>query len=157
MAYGTQIPLSSARARGSSTSGSCPSGCDGQACIATGAKWTAVGKEKWDQHVPGAPVQFEPFIDYVLNESAIAACKYVFPFLPGRSMFTGHEPAHYEEFRHTWILVRRQRPVVPLPEQFPLPSKRMSKNLRATINLVYLHRWTESTRMATAAVPHLTD
>ena len=119
--------------------------------------WTPSGREKWKRYQKGEAVQFDPFKDYVLNDAAIAACKYVFPFLPGKIMFQGKEPAQYEEFRHTWILLRRQPPVVPCPEQCPLPSKRMSKNERSKIFQIYLRPWTEGTGVATRTVPHLKD
>ena len=81
----------------------------------------------------------------------------VFPFLLARDMFVGAPPTRYEQWRHTWLLIRRQRPMIPCPQQCPLPSKRMSKNTRAKLCSVYLRPWTLGTNVATDTVPHLKD
>ena len=43
-------------------------------------------------------------------------------------MFARKAPQGYKEFRHTWLIVRGERPVVPCPAQTPLPGKRVGED-----------------------------
>ena len=66
----------------------------------------------------------------------------------------------YEEltrFRHIWYLQRRVRPVVPCPENTPLPSRRNTKEHRSKLLSIYLRPWTLLRELETAEVPFLTD
>ena len=72
-------------------------------------------------------------------------------------MFDGKGPDSYKLFRNTWILFRRQRPVIPCPQQCPLPSFRMSKERRVKILSVYHRPCTWSTQQACEDVPYMTD
>eukprot|EP00973_Karenia_brevis_P025302 3490483-Karenia_brevis.AAC.1 len=72
-------------------------------------------------------------------------------------MFTGTPLKNYETFGHSWILIRRQRPVVPCPERCPLPHRRMSANVRAKLLSIYLRPWTLSRKLSTAQVPFLPE
>jgi hypothetical protein len=120
------------------------------------SQWTVEGKAKIEEN-PGRKVRLEPFNDFVLNEDKLATVLYVFTFPKAKEIFVTKAPAKYERFRHTWLLIRRLRPVIPCAEQTPLPSKRMSKFTRAKIFSVYLRPWTLSTRYAGIDVPHLVD
>ena len=60
--------------------------------------------------------------DFVLNEKEVNTIPYLYPFPIGKEVFTGTPLKNYETFRHSWILIRRQRPVVPCPERCPLPQ-----------------------------------
>ena len=95
-----------------------------------------------------------PGKDYVftagfLRRASRAADIVLFPDIDG-----------YEElarFRHTWYLQRRARPVVPCPENTPLPSRRNTKEHRSKLLSVYLRPWTLLRELETAEVPFLTD
>ena len=104
------------------------------------SKWTSSGKQKISA-AGGGQLRLEPFEDYVLNDAAIATNDMIFVYPPSRELFTGASPAKYERFRNSWLLIRRQYPMVPCPQQTPLPSKRMSKSTRAKIVSVYLRPW----------------
>ena len=59
---------------------------------------------------------------------------------PKRGRIDGITLAQYDTFRHSWILIERQRPVVPRPENTPLPNRKQSKkNQDQTILYVYKH------------------
>ena len=117
--------------------------------------WTPEGKKKLAARKKDASITFEPFVDYVLNEKVVNDCSFLFPFLPADRMFSGAVPKRYVELRHSWLLMRRQRPVIPCPEQCPLPSRRMSKDRRAKILSVYLRPWTLASKLACRSVPLL--
>ena len=74
---------------------------------------------------------------------------------PKRNM--RRDKAGYETFRHSWILVQRTRPVVPCPENTPLPSRKHTKEQRAKILSVYLRPWTLVHQESSVDVPHLVD
>ena len=57
----------------------------------------------------------------------------MYPYPDEKLMFDGKAPAGYKEFRHTWLIVRRERPVVPCPVQTLLPGKRMGKEKKGAI------------------------
>ena len=101
------------------------------------SKWTAAGKDKLKLNIAGEKVVFMPCVDFVLNEDIIKAVPYLFPYPEEKLIFDGKAPAGYKEFRHTWLIVRRERPVVPCPVQTPLPGKRMGKERKGVI-LLYL-------------------
>ena len=88
-------------------------------------KLTATGKARL-QEEKGQKIMWRPEIDFVLNEERIAKEGHLFPY-PRWQAFFAQKNETYSKFRHTWLLIRRQRPVVPCPEPCPLPGKRMSK------------------------------
>ena len=98
-------------------------------------------------------VRWEPFEDFVVNEKAVALNGQVFRYPRAIDLFIGKPPAKYERFRDSWLIIRRERPVVPCPEQTPLPSKHMCKANRAKIFSVYLRPWTLAKKIATTEVP----
>ena len=63
----------------------------------------------------------------------------------------------YESFRHSWILVARSRPVVPCPENTPLPNRKQSKHMRAKILSVYMRPWTLVPEEGTVDTPYIVD
>lgn len=63
----------------------------------------------------------------------------------------------FEIFRHTWILLRRTRPVVPCPENTPMPGRKCTKEQRATLLSIYLRPWTLVQEQASVHVPFLPD
>ena len=87
-----------------------------------------------------------PGIHYVLNEEWCQAQSNVciFPDLP--------QTARY---RHQWIMLKRERPVVPCPERTPLPKKAMTLDEKARLCSVYLRPWTLLYQHESTAVPHL--
>ena len=101
------------------------------------SKWTAEGKRKVKRRNRGEKIVMIPCVDYVLSDEHIKHLNYVFPYPEEKLGFDGKAPEGYKEFRHTWLIVRRERPVVPCPRQTPLPGKRMSKERRAIIFSVY--------------------
>ena len=78
-----------------------------------------------------------PYVDFVLSVEHIKHISYLFPYPEEKTVFDGKVPDGYKEFRHTWLIVRRERPVVPCPVQTPLPGKRMPKERRAILFSVY--------------------
>jgi hypothetical protein len=115
--------------------------------------WTPAGKKKCaakeDRNTMVAG------IDYVLNDKCIEKLPNIFSFPAETSLFGGSVPTSYTTFRQTWLLQRRQRPMVPAPEHCPMPSRRKSKDMRSKIFSVYLRPWTLFRRGATPDVPFL--
>jgi len=67
------------------------------------------------------------------------------------------EVQNFETFRHMWMLLRRTRPVIPCPENTPLPSRKCTKEQRAKLLSVYLRPWTLVRQHASVHVPFLKD
>jgi len=89
-----------------------------------------------------------PGVDYGLCEDALRSNpKYV--IFPDR--------AETKMFRHLWVLVRRDRPICPCPEQTPLPKRGMPKEDKARLCSVYLRPWTLFKESASATVPFLSN
>ena len=65
--------------------------------------------------------------DYVLKENSLALVGHFCPFPLGQDLFEGKAASNYERFRHSWVLVPCVQPLIPCPEQCPLPGKKMSK------------------------------
>lgn len=63
----------------------------------------------------------------------------------------------YQKFRHSWILIKRNRPVVPCPENTPMPNRKQSKHLRAKLFSIYLRPWTLWPEECDCDVPYITD
>ena len=120
------------------------------------SKWTSQGKQKIKES-DGQKLRLEPYEDYVLDEDMINTDSLVFVYPPSKELFVGAVPDKYERFRNSWLLIRRQHPMIPCPQQTPLPSKRMSKWNRAKIFSVYLRPWTLSKKISTLVVPYLAD
>ena len=81
----------------------------------------------------------------------------VYAFPEGHRVYHDAVPNSYTNFRENWILCRRTRPMVPCPENTPLPNRRISKEQRAKRLSIYLRPWTLSRKMRTEDVPHLTE
>ena len=121
------------------------------------SKRTAAGQRKLERRKAGEKVVMMPYIDFVLHEKNIKQLSYLYQYPDEKLMFAGKAPEGYTQFRHTWLLIRRERPAVPCPVQTPLPGKRMSKETRAEMFSVYLRPWTLAGKVASGAVPHLAN
>ena len=77
--------------------------------------WTALGVDEWERHkrLP-TELDLQPGIHYhvVEDEKESARPYYTFPERPEEV---------FGKFRHSWVIVRRRRPVVLMPEGVPLP------------------------------------
>ena len=98
-----------------------------------------------------------PGEDYIFDEYFVNIEKGYYRYPPAKKAFHGRAPLSYDNFRRTWCLQRRLRPMVPCAENTPLPSRKVSKETRAKIVSVYLRPWTLAKPMATTAVPFLVD
>ena len=116
-------------------------------------KWTAAGKLKLAK--TGADGDFEAGEDFILNEDVLKQLPHIYTFPEPGHLFKGQAPATYKKFRQTWLLRKRQRPVVPAPELCPMPNRRKSKATRSKILSVYLRPWTLFPLGATTEVPFL--
>ena len=94
--------------------------------------------------------------DFVPNETYIASLPNVLVF-PERKLGKGKSQRDYNQFRVSWLLIRRDRPCVPCPEMTPLPGKKDSKPFKAKLFSVYLRPWTMVQQEATVDVPYLAD
>ena len=61
----------------------------------------------------------------------------------------------YERFRNTWFLRRRLKPMVPCPENTPMPNSKMMSDERSKIFSLYLRAWTLVEKDATVEVPFI--
>ena len=61
------------------------------------------------------------------------------------------------EFRHKWVLVRNQRPKVPVPFRTRLPCASWENEERNRLYSVYLRPWTSQHFRASKHVPHITE
>ena len=98
--------------------------------------------------------------DYIRNEQYIASLPHVisYPDLhQGDASEACISMSHYAKFRLSWILIKRNRPVIPCPEITPLPSRKSTKYVRAKLCSIYLRPWTLISSLATSEVPFLTD
>lgn len=96
--------------------------------------------------------------DYVLNEPRVAAEFEHWITFPSRDHIKDAAMRRLSQQIHdSVILVARTRPVVPCPEQTPLPNRYMSKNMRSKIFSVYLRPWTMIAEEAIVEVPLLCD
>ena len=93
----------------------------------------------------------EPGVDYEVDTS-YCVHPYILVF-PNRAC----GGSKYKRFRSNWILLRRIHPVVPCPENTPLPGKKMKLEDRSKIFSVYLRPWTLVPDEADMHVPLLTD
>ena len=60
-----------------------------------------------------------------------------------------------QHFRHTWVLVRRNRPVAPSLNGSPIPRHRPGEGERAAeITMTYFHPWTLRAADVDPHVPH---
>ena len=98
--------------------------------------------------------------DYIRNEQYIASLPHVisYPDLhQGDASEACISMSHYAKFRLSWVLIKRNRPVIPCPEITPLPSRKSTKYVRAKLCSIYLRPWTLISSLATSEVPFLTD
>ena len=75
---------------------------------------------------------------------------YVFPQRPKAGVL-------YERFRNTWFLKRRHKPLVPCPENTPLPNSKMESEKRSKIFSLYLRAWTLVEDESSVEVPFIKD
>ena len=103
---------------------------------------------KWRE--PCNEQRAEPGLDYDVD---ISYCVH-----PNVLVFPKREAGEkYNRFRSSWILLRRIHPVVPCPENSPLPSKKMTLEDRSKIFSVYLRPWTLVPEESTCEVPFLVN
>ena len=97
-------------------------------------------------------------VDYILNDAMVAAhTEYWIPY-PDRSKLKDSDVrTQCQQLRNSVLLFSRSRPVVPCPEQTPLPNRHLSKQKRSKIFSVYLRPWTLIKSEASADVPYLAD
>ena len=110
-----------------------------------------VWSDDWDPNAEQRPVAGR---DFFLNEKCIHGSPHWLCF-PDRKCFRSN--SDYQSFRHSWILVERTYPVVPCPENTPLPNRKQSKQQRAKILSVYLRPWTLIAAEATDEKPYIAD
>ena len=87
--------------------------------------WSVLTAEgKWKHKDAGQTgAVLKPGVDYVLNEKLLSRHKHIHVY-PATSLVSINAD-RYAQFRNTWLLMRRVRPVVPCPQQCPLPNHRM--------------------------------
>ena len=93
----------------------------------------------------------EPGLDYVVRFKKFEH-KDIYTFPPRNDA----GPLH-ERFRNTWFLRRRLKPVVPCPENTPMPNSKMKSEERSKILSLYLRAWTLVEKDATVEVPFIED
>ena len=94
-----------------------------------------------------------PGRDFIPNQRILGNLDYVLQLEPGSEVFDGPSRASYETLRESFVLVLREKPVVPCMTDTPLPSKFMSKATKSKLCNTYLRPWTLVQRRATAEVP----
>ena len=81
--------------------------------------------------------------DYILNEAEFRTSPHLFRLPSSTEVFQGAPRVFYEQLRNSWLICKRQSPVVPYPSETVLPCGRyMSKHQRAKLCNVYLRPWT---------------
>ena len=98
-----------------------------------------------------------PGTHYTLNVKFIAQDKDHLLLYPQRRGLPAAAQKAYDLFRQSWILVRRDRPVVPCPERTPIPARGWSKEHRAKVFSVYLRPWTLIADEACVDIPYILD
>ncbi len=96
------------------------------------SKFTKTGVEKL-RDSQGQKITWESGVDFVLNEEVVSNLPFLFPYPATKILFGSQGNATYTLFRNTWLLIRRERPVIPCPERCPMPGKRMSKDTRSKV------------------------
>ena len=96
------------------------------------SKFTKTGVEKLRDN-QGQKIRWESGVDFVLNEEVVSNLPFLFPYPATKIFFGSQGNATYTLFRNTWLLIRRERPVIPCPERCPMPGKRMSKDTRSKV------------------------
>ena len=90
--------------------------------------------------------------DYVLNEVEYNRLNrrstHLFRLPDSVTVFAGAPRVFYEQLRNSWLIIKRETPVVPCPTQTVLPTRRMSKHQRAKLYNVYLRPWTLFEKLA---------
>ena len=108
-------------------------------------KWTDEGKRVIGQpDFKNGLVTLKPRDHYVVLERS-DALYYTFPEEP---------TAIYGMLRHTWVIVRRNRPHVPILEGVPLPSSSRAAEENAKSFSIFFRPWTLDGH--TLEVPHIT-
>ena len=98
-----------------------------------------------------------PGTHYSLNLKKIEREKDFLMIYPPRRDLPYAAQKAYDVFRQSWIIVLRDRPVVPCPEQTPIPCRGWSKERRAKVFSIYLRPWTLVPDEASVDVPYILD
>ena len=112
---------------------------------------------------PNSSARKDKWTDYALDEDFvrddvyIESSSHLYAFEHVVSCEPHISKAQYTKFRNAWVLIKRNRPVVPCPEVTPLPSRKLTKEARAKLCSIYLRPWTFFSELASAHVPLLTD
>ena len=117
------------------------------------AELTALGKQKLKdaqelqkEGERNAIADMYPGIDYVVRIPAKEENWLPFPDVPS---------SRAQDLRHTWVLVRRKRPVAPSFSGAPIPRHRPGESERAAkITLTYFHPWTLRLEDVEPHIPH---
>ena len=118
------------------------------------AKWTDEGLQKIAAGLRG---ECKPIVDYEFDDAQVQQKFGYYRFLPVSEVCHRENSAAYVKFQSLWCLQKRLHPMVPCPENTPLPNRRMAKESRAKILSVYLRPWTLAKALATDDVPYITD
>ena len=66
----------------------------------------------------------QPVSDYIFDESKVNIKSGYYRFPAAKDIFQGPAPASYVKFSAAWCLQKREHPMVPCPENTPLPNRR---------------------------------
>ena len=98
-----------------------------------------------------------PGEDFVVNETLVTNASHLFMLPRSSAVFAGPERVTYEKLRSSWLIVKRETPVVPCPTNTVMPRRNMSKEQRAKLFSVYLRPWTLSEKRGSSDVPFAGD
>ena len=117
------------------------------------AELTTLGKQKLrdaqelrKEGERNAVAEMYPGIDYIVRVPTMEENWLPFPDLPS---------SRAQDMRHTWVLVKRKRPVAPSFSGAPIPRHRPGEGERAAkITLTYFHPWTLRLEDVEPHIPH---
>ena len=159
VAQGARLPRRLARARASNLSGASPRAREGALDTnharhnwQSGELWLTRLLRRKDPLAASDRQRAQPGLDFFLKDTTLKQKDPWVQFYPSRKNAGGK----YEKLRHTWCLLKRKRPVVPCPENTPLPSSKISSEQRSVIYSVYFRYWTFFPDAASKDVVHIT-
>ena len=112
-------------------------------CKYGASKVTLLGKDR----IADKSIKPIPGKHYVINDWVYGDRNYiVYP-----------EVQSLPEFRYTWIMKRRVRPMVPAPTGMPMPDRQSTAEGCCKLFSVYMRPWVLDQRFASRHVPHIRD